>query len=81
MNLSQWESLPDEEILTLRAEIAGVARAHMMPPLPVPVDMVKNLKCIEKAWFPSRNFLAQPFLKPQEHVNPGSTIKFREALE
>jgi hypothetical protein len=38
MNLSQWESLPDEEILTLRAEIAGVARAHMMPPLPVPVD-------------------------------------------
>lgn len=33
MNLSQWESLPDEEILTLRAEIAGVARAHMMPPL------------------------------------------------
>ena len=32
MDLSQWESLPDEEILTLRAEIAGVARAHMMPP-------------------------------------------------
>ena len=32
MNLSQWESLPDEEILTLRAEIAGVARAHVMPP-------------------------------------------------
>jgi cytochrome c len=33
MNLSQWESLPDEEILTLRAEIAGVTRAHVMPPL------------------------------------------------
>lgn len=33
MNLSQWESLPDEEIRTLRAEIAGVARAHIMPPL------------------------------------------------
>src|SRR6202790_3392628 len=33
MNLSQWESLPDEEILTMRAEIAGVARAHVMPPL------------------------------------------------
>ena len=33
MNLSQWESLPDEDILTLRAEIAGVARAHAMPPL------------------------------------------------
>jgi cytochrome c len=33
LNLSQWESLPNEEILTLRAEIAGVARAHMMPPL------------------------------------------------
>ena len=33
MNLSQWESLPDEEILMLRAEIAGVARAHTMPPL------------------------------------------------
>jgi cytochrome c len=33
MNLSQWESLPDEEILTMRAKIAGVARAHMMPPL------------------------------------------------
>jgi cytochrome c len=33
LNLSQWESLPDEDILTLRAEIAGVARAHMMPPL------------------------------------------------
>ena len=33
MNLSQWESLPDEEILTRRAEIAGVARAHVMPPL------------------------------------------------
>ena len=33
MNLSQWESLPAEEILTLRAEIAGVARARTMPPL------------------------------------------------
>jgi cytochrome c len=33
MNLSRWESLPDEEILTLRAEIAGVARAHVMPPV------------------------------------------------
>ncbi len=33
MNLSQWESLPDEEILLLRAVIAGVARAHVMPPL------------------------------------------------
>ncbi len=33
MNLSQWESLPDEEIVLLRAEIAGVARAHTMPPL------------------------------------------------
>ena len=33
MNLSQWESLPDEEILILRAEIAGVAKAHVMPPL------------------------------------------------
>jgi hypothetical protein len=33
--------------------------------------MVKNLKCIEKAWFRSRNFLAQPFLKPQEHVQSG----------
>ncbi|MBA3914603.1 MAG: heme-binding domain-containing protein [Acidobacteriales bacterium] len=32
MNLSQWESLPAEEILMLRAEIAGVARAHVMPP-------------------------------------------------
>ncbi len=28
MNLSKWESLPDEEILTLRAEIAGVAGAY-----------------------------------------------------
>lgn len=33
LNLSQWESLPDEEILRLRVEIAGVTRAHMMPPL------------------------------------------------
>ncbi len=33
MNLSQWESLPDKDILTLRAEIAGVTRAHVMPPL------------------------------------------------
>src|ERR1700688_4768894 len=33
MNLSQWESLPDQEILLLRAEIGGVARAHVMPPL------------------------------------------------
>src|ERR1700675_3916792 len=33
MNLSKWESLPDEEILTMRAEIAGMARAHMIPPL------------------------------------------------
>ena len=33
MNLSQWESLPDEDILRLRTEIAGVARAHAMPPL------------------------------------------------
>ncbi len=33
MDLSKWESLPDEEIVTLRAEIAGVARAHVMPPL------------------------------------------------
>lgn len=32
MNLSQWESLPDEAILRLRVEIAGVTRAHMMPP-------------------------------------------------
>jgi cytochrome c len=33
MNLSQWESLPDEETLLLRAEIGGVAKAHVMPPL------------------------------------------------
>jgi cytochrome c len=33
MNLSQWESLPDEDILRLRVEIAGVTRAHMMPQL------------------------------------------------
>ena len=33
MNLSRWESLPDADILRLRVEIAGVARAHMMPPL------------------------------------------------
>ncbi|MGI8524728.1 MAG: heme-binding domain-containing protein [Pseudolabrys sp.] len=32
MNLSRWESLSDEAILRLRVEIAGVARAHMMPP-------------------------------------------------
>lgn len=32
MNLSQWESLPNEEILTMRAEIAGVTRAQHMPP-------------------------------------------------
>ena len=32
MNLSKWESLPDEDVLRLRTEIAGVARAHMMPP-------------------------------------------------
>lgn len=32
MNLSKWESLPDEDILRLRTEIAGVTRAHMMPP-------------------------------------------------
>ena len=33
MNLSKWESLPDEDVRRLRVEIAGVARAHMMPPL------------------------------------------------
>ncbi|HET6840975.1 MAG TPA: heme-binding domain-containing protein [Candidatus Angelobacter sp.] len=33
MNLSQWESLPDEDILRLRTEIAGVTRAHAMPPI------------------------------------------------
>lgn len=33
MDLSQWESLPDEDLLRLRVEIAGVTRAHMMPPL------------------------------------------------
>ncbi len=32
MNLSQWESLSDEDILRLRVEVAGVARAHIMPP-------------------------------------------------
>jgi cytochrome c len=32
MNLSEWESLPDEDIRRLRVEIAGVTRAHMMPP-------------------------------------------------
>src|ERR1700738_2332873 len=32
INLSKWESLPDEEIILLRAEIAGVTRAHVMPP-------------------------------------------------
>jgi cytochrome c len=32
MNLSQWESLPDDEILLLRAQIAGVAKARVMPP-------------------------------------------------
>ncbi len=32
MDLSRWESLPDEEILLLRAVIAGVARAGVMPP-------------------------------------------------
>ncbi len=33
MNLSQWESLSDEDIKRLRVEIAGVTRAHAMPPL------------------------------------------------
>ena len=33
MDLSQWESMPDEDLLNLRAEIAGVARAGVMPPL------------------------------------------------
>lgn len=32
MNLSQWEGLSDEEIRRLRVEIAGVTRAHAMPP-------------------------------------------------
>jgi cytochrome c len=32
MNLSLWESLSDEDILRLRVEIAGVVRAHSMPP-------------------------------------------------
>ena len=32
LNLSQWDALPDEDILRLRVEIAGVTRAHMMPP-------------------------------------------------
>ena len=32
MDLSQWESLPDDEILLLRAVIAGVSRARVMPP-------------------------------------------------
>ena len=38
LNLSKWESLPDEDILRLRTEIAGVARAHMMPPLRYRLD-------------------------------------------
>ena len=38
MNLSRWESLPDGEILMLRAEIAGVTRAHVMPPLQYRLD-------------------------------------------
>ena len=33
MNLSEWESLSDENIRRLRVEIAGVTRAHAMPPL------------------------------------------------
>lgn len=33
MNLSQWESLSDEDVRRLRVEIAGVTRAHAMPPL------------------------------------------------
>jgi len=33
LNLSEWESLPDEDVRRLRVEIAGVTRAHMMPPL------------------------------------------------
>lgn len=32
MNLTQWESLPDADIRRLRVEIAGVTRAHAMPP-------------------------------------------------
>ena len=32
MNLSQWESLSDEDVRRLRVEIAGVTRAHVMPP-------------------------------------------------
>src|SRR6202051_1319036 len=32
MNLSQWESLPDEEILLLRAELVWGARGHVMRP-------------------------------------------------
>src|SRR5437762_4327666 len=35
--------------------------------------MVKNLKRIEKAWFPVSQFSATAY-------SPGSTIKFREAL-
>ena len=41
--------------------------------------VVKNLKRIERVGFRSHNFLAQ--LLSESMYNPGSTIKFREALE
>ena len=53
MNLSQWESLSEEDIHRLRVEIAGVTRAHAMPPwryrllhseAEVTADDIKTLK-------------------------------------
>jgi len=38
MNLSKWESLPDEDILLLRPVIAGVSRSHVMPPFQYRLD-------------------------------------------
>ena len=44
--------------------------------------MVKNLKRIEQAWFPvSYFFRTAAFGNLKSMYNPGSTIKFTEALE
>jgi hypothetical protein len=41
----------------------------------------KISNALKRLGFRSRNFLAQVVSEPQEHVQSGSTIKFREALE
>jgi hypothetical protein len=68
-------------------ETGAAAAANPAPTVQAPDDVMEKLvwskisSALKRLGFRSRNFLAQLLSEPQEQVHPGSTIKFREALE